>query len=305
MDKFAALKAFSLVAHTGGFSSAARELGLATSSITRMMDALEEQIGTPLLNRSTRRVTLTDTGRIYYEKAVQILADLDDADNVAAARASEPSGLLRVSAPVTFTNLHITPLLPGLTHRYPQLQLEMRLSDATVNLVDEAIDVAIRIGTIEEQPNLIARKLSPHDRYICASPVYLEKNGAPVLPEDLSGFNCLQFAYAAGRQVWRLQSGTRIHEVQVNGNLSVNNSETLRQAALGGMGLALLPDWLVDSDILDGKLVRLMDKFHINPGAMDIGIYAVYQVNRRGSSKIKVFVDELASALQESKKSRN
>ncbi|SFH61965.1 DNA-binding transcriptional regulator, LysR family [Collimonas sp. OK307] len=305
MDRFAALKAFTLVGHTGGFSSAARELGLATSSVTRLIDALEEQIGTPLLNRSTRRVTLTETGRIYYEKALQILADLDEADNVAAARASEPSGLLRVSAPVTFTNLHISPLLPGLTQRYPKLQLDMRLSDATVNLVDEAIDVAIRIGTIEEQPNLIARKLSPHERYICASPVYLAQNGSPILPEDLCGFNCLQFAYAAGRQVWRLQSGTRIDEVQVSGNLSVNNSETLREAALGGMGLALLPDWLVDRDILDGKLVRVMDKFHVNPGAMDVGIYALYQANRRGSSKIKAFVDELAAALLKSKESRN
>jgi len=298
MDRFAALKTFTLVAHTGGFSSAARELGVATSSVTRLMDALEEQIGTPLLNRSTRRVTLTETGRIYYEKAVQILSDLDEADNIAAARANEPSGLLRVSAPVTFTNLHIAPLLPGLTRRYPKLQLDMRLSDAMVNLVDESIDVAIRIGTIDEQPNLIARKLSLHERYICASPAYIEKNGSPVLPEDLCAYNCLQFAYTAGRQVWRLQSETRTDEVQVSGNLSVNNSETLRQAALGGMGLALLPDWLVYRDILDGKLVRLMDKYHINPGAMDIGIYAVYQANRRGSSKIKAFVDELGVALQ-------
>ncbi|GGC57632.1 LysR family transcriptional regulator [Undibacterium terreum] len=305
MDRFAALNTFILVAHTGGFSAAARELGLATSSVARLIDALEEKIGAPLLNRSTRKVTLTEAGRAYYEKAVKILSDLEEADNTAAARSSEPAGLLRISAPVTFTNLHIAPLLPELTRLYPRLEFDMRLSDATVNLVDESIDVAIRIGAMEQQANLIARKLSMHERYICASPTYLAQHGRPVLPEDLMKHNCLQFAYAAGRQIWHLQSGARMEEVQVSGNLSVNNSETLRQAALRSMGIALLPDWLVHADIQAGNLIRLMEKYQVNPGAMDIGIYAVYQLNRRGSSKIKAFTDALSIALLDAQSSRN
>src|SRR5471030_512389 len=155
MDRFSALKAFCLVAGSGGFSAAARQLGVATSSVTRLVDALELRIGAPLLNRSTRSITLTDSGRGYFEHAAQILAALDEADDAAAGRDGEPSGLLRIAAPVTLAIRYIAPLLPELARRHPRLELDMRLSDSYTNMVDEAIDVAIRIGNPEQQPNLI------------------------------------------------------------------------------------------------------------------------------------------------------
>jgi DNA-binding transcriptional LysR family regulator len=297
MDRFAELKAFCLVASHGGFSSAARQLGVATSSVARLVDALEERIGAPLLNRSTRSITLTDSGRGYFEHASQILAALDEADDTAAGRDGEPNGVLRIAAPVTLAIRYIAPLLPELARSHPQLQLDVRLSDAFTNMVDEAIDVAIRIGNPEQQPNLIARKLAGHQRHICASPAYLEQHGAPRTPAELAERNCLLFSYGAKRHTWRLRQGQQEHDIEVRGNLNVNNSEMLRQAALGGLGLALLPGWLIQQDMDDGKLVGVLPGYQANPGEMDVGIYAVYPSSRRGSSKIRVFTDMLAIAL--------
>jgi DNA-binding transcriptional LysR family regulator len=216
---------------------------LATSSVTRLVDALEQRLGTPLLNRSTRSITLTDSGRTYLEHASQILAD-------------------------------------SVTH-----------------LVDEAIDVAIRIGSPPQQPNLIARKLAGHRRHIVASPAYLARHGTPHTPLELAGHNCMQFAYGASRHSWQLRGAQEQVEVEVSGSLTVNNSEMLRLAACQGMGLALLPAWLVQEDLDSGALVAVLPDHEANPGQMDIGIYAVYPASRRGSAKIRLLVDLLQAAL--------
>ncbi|MYM33123.1 LysR family transcriptional regulator [Duganella sp. FT94W] len=298
MDRFAELKAFCLVASHGGFSAAARQLGVATSSVTRLIDALEQRLGAPLLNRSTRGITLTDSGRGYFEHATQILAALDEADDAAAGSDAEPAGVLRIAAPVTLAIRYIAPLLPALARRHPRLTLDMRLSDALTNMVDEAIDVAIRIGPPEQQPNLIARKLAGHQRHIVASPAYLAAHGAPRTPDELSQHNCLRFAYGASRSTWRLRKDDLTTEVDVGGSLHVNNVEMLRQAALGGLGLALLPGWLIQQDLEAGALAPVLTDYRANPGEMAVGIYAVYPANRRGASKIRVFTDLLAAALE-------
>ncbi|MRW92920.1 LysR family transcriptional regulator [Duganella sp. FT80W] len=298
MDRFAELKAFCLVASNGGFSAAARQLNVATSSVTRLVDALEARIGAPLLNRSTRSITLTDSGRGYFEQATQILAALDEADDAASGRDAEPTGVLRITAPVTLANRYIAPLLPQLAQKYPKLELDMRLSDAMVNMVDEAIDVAIRIGNPERQPNLIARKLAGHKRYICASPDYLAKHGTPGTPDELANHNCLLFSYGAGRASWRLRNADLATEVEVRGSISVNNAEMLRQAAVGGLGMVMLAAWLIQADLDSGRLVAVLSDYQVNPGEMDVGIYAVYPANRRGATKIQVFTDMLAVALE-------
>ena len=297
MDRFAELKAFCLVASNGGFSAAARQLNVATSSVTRLVDALEARIGAPLLNRSTRSITLTDSGRDYFEQATQILAALDQADDAAAGRDAAPSGVLRITAPVTLANRYIAPLLPQLAQQYPKLELDMRLSDAMINMVDEAIDVAIRIGSPERQPNLIARKLAGHKRYICASPAYLARHGMPLHPDELANHNCLSFAYGPGRSSWRFRNADEAMAVEVRGNISVNNAEMLRQAALDGLGVVMLADWLIQDDLDSGKLVAVLTGYQVNPADMDVGIYAVYPANRRGAKKIQVFTDMLAAAL--------
>jgi DNA-binding transcriptional LysR family regulator len=299
MDRFAELKAFCTVAATGGFSPAARRLGLVTSSVARLVDALEGRLGAVLLNRSTRSVTLTDAGRTYYEEALRILERLDAADEAAADGAA---GVLRVAAPVTFSTLYVAPILPALRARHPRLTLDLRLDDAPANLVDEAIDVAIRIGSLDPQSNLVARKLAAHDRVLCASPAYLATHGAPETPIALAAHDCLQFAFGEGRRTWRLQAAgldADAEDVEVRGVVHANNSEVLRQAALGGLGIAMLARWLVQRDLRAGTLVQVLPGYRVNPGSMDVGLYALYPASRRNSTKIRAFVDLLAGHLAE------
>jgi len=301
MDRFSELTAFRAVAASGGFSSAARQLGLATSSVTRLIDSLERRLGAVLLNRSTRSVTLTEGGRRYYDHAQRILTELETADDEAGAVAAdgELHGVLRIAAPVTFCTHHIAPLLPQMALRYPRLELDIQLSDAVSNLVDESIDLAIRIGSIEQNANLIVRRLGAHERVICASPGYLAMHGTPSVPADLADHNCLQFAYDATRSPWRLQSRENgaIDEVQVRGTLNINNADVLKQVAIGGMGVAMLPTWLVNDALASGALMPVLAGYRANPGAMDVGLLAIYQANRRGSAKIRAFVELLESAL--------
>lgn len=301
LDRFSELTAFRAVAASGGFSAAARQLGLATSSVARLIDSLERRLGAVLLNRSTRSVTLTESGRRYYERAQHILTALESADDEAGAVAAdgELRGVLRIAAPVTFCTRHIAPLLPQMALRHPRLELDIHLSDAVSNMVDESIDLAIRIGSMEQQANLIVRRLGPHERVLCASPGYLAMHGTPSAPADLANHNCLQFAYDATRAPWRLQprEGGAIEEVAVHGTLSVNNAEVLKQAAAGGMGVAMLASWLVDDALASGALVTVLAGYRVNPGSMDVGLLAIYQANRRGSSKIRAFIALLESAL--------
>jgi DNA-binding transcriptional LysR family regulator len=307
MDRFAELKTFCTVAASGGFSSAARQLGLATSSVTRLVDALEQRLGAVLLNRSTRSVTLTDPGRSYYEMSLRILEQLDAADDEVHDRASGLGGVLSVAAPVTFASMYIAPILPELRARHPRLSLDLRLSDTAANLIDESIDVAVRIGSLDPQANLVARRLAGHERVLCASPAYLEARGLPRHPADLAGHDCLQFVFADNRRVWRLRrrgeiggvdvADLPVEEIHVDSVLQANNGEVLRQAALGGLGVAMLAGWLVQHDLNAGRLVRVLSDYEVNPGLMDVALYALYQANRRGSQKIRVFVDLLAEHM--------
>jgi DNA-binding transcriptional LysR family regulator len=300
MDRFSQLKAFSLVASSGGFSAAARHLGVAPSSVVRLIDSLEARIGAKLLNRSTRTVTLTDAGRAYHGSALKILEQMEEAD-IAASRETEPQGRLKVTAPVTFSGIYIAPVVAELRRLYPRLKLELDLSDGLSNIIDESIDVAIRIGVHQEQSGLVARKLLDHDRVICASPDYLDKNGSPQEPDDLSRHNCLLFSYGAAQRAWRLKlksvADAPVEEIAVKGSLSVNNSAMLRQAALAGHGLAMLPEWLVHKDLASGALRGVLSAYVANPGAMNVGIFAIYPANRGSALKVHAFVDLLDAQL--------
>ncbi|QOY94131.1 LysR family transcriptional regulator [Massilia sp. UMI-21] len=305
MDRFAELKTFCTVAACGGFSKAARQLGVATSSVTRVVDALEARLGVALLNRSTRSVTLTEAGRGYHEDALRILAQLDAADDAASGSATGVAGLLRVAAPVSFAALHIAPILPALRARHPRLQLDLRLSDTAISLVDESVDVAIRIGSLDPQARLVARRLAGHSRVLCASPAYLRRRGLPLLPADLARHDCLPFSFADHRRGWRLRRkdggpDAPVEEIAFQGVVQADNAEVLRQAAVAGLGVAMLARWLVHEDLRSGRLVQVLADFDVNPGPMDVALYALYGSNRRGSEKIRSFVDLLAEHLAQS-----
>ncbi len=293
MDQFSALKAFVAVVEHGGFAPAARRLGLAPSSLTRQLNALEGSLGTLLMNRSTRSVTLTEAGAQYYEDARRILEDLVNADRAASELSGPPSGLLRVTMPVAFGRLHVGPALPGFMRRHPEIRLDLHLSDAPANLAEDRPDAAIRLGALAPSA-LIARKLAPHRRVICASPDYLGEHGIPDAPGALAGHDCLLFDDQSAVSTWTLACAGRREKVRVTGSLRADNSELLREAALGGAGLLMMPTWLVGGDIAAGRLVPVLADWTVSAGDEEGAVWAVYLTNRRGSRKVACFLDFLA-----------
>ncbi|MBP0588157.1 LysR family transcriptional regulator [Paraburkholderia sp. LEh10] len=296
MDKLQALRAFVEVAESGGFSSAARKLELATSSVTRAIDALEEGLGTALLNRTTRQVTLSDAGKTYYSRAKRILEDVAEADAAVSDRGDEPSGPLRVSVPVEFARQCISPHLSTFLSRHPKLDLDITLTDTVSDLVSDRIDLAIRLGTPPPDASVISRHIGNFSRYVVASQTYLRVSGTPVEPEELTAHQSLRFSYGADRQVWTFCKNGVQSEVVVTGRLKTNNSELLREAALNGSGIALLPSWLVASDVQSGRLTRLFESYEVNPNNARSAVTALYLPNQRGSRRISAFIDLVTSA---------
>lgn len=301
MDKLVALRAFVAVAEAGGFSSAARRLDLATSSVMRSVDSLEKELGTVLLNRSTRQVTLSDAGTAYYAKAKKLLEDMADADASVSDRSSEPSGPLRVSVPVAFGSRLIAPSLAGFLRKYPKLELDVKLSDAFVDLVSERIDVAIRLGEVAAMADVVSKRVGIFARYLVASSEYLDRAGYPASPDELIDHECLRFTYTTEPQVWTFSRDKEEKRVPVTGRLKANSSEVLREATLDGMGIALLPDWLVASDVQSGALTRLFAEFEAGPNDARAVVSALYLPNQRGSRRVNAFIDfvsELAGGPQ-------
>jgi len=295
MDKLAALRAFVAVAESGGFSSASRRLELAASSVVRSVDALEESLGTVLFNRTTRQVTLSDAGTTYYARAKRVLDDLADADASVSDREGEPSGPLRVSIPVAFGSRLIAPHIASFLVSYPKIELDVRLSDAIVDLVTERIDVAIRLGEAESTADVVSKRIRTFKRCVVASPDYILARGYPALPEALAEHECLRFTYGAEPQVWTFARDANENRVAVRGRLKANNSELLREAAIDGAGIALLPDWLVRADITAGRLTELFAEFESWPNDAQAVVNALYLPNQRGSRRVGAFIDFVAS----------
>ncbi|MES1023407.1 LysR substrate-binding domain-containing protein [Gloeocapsa sp. BRSZ] len=295
MDQLAAMRSFVKVVETGGFSEAARQLELAVSSVTRQVNSLEAMLNTQLLNRSTRSITLTLQGQKYYDKAVQILQDVEAANLCVMEQGEVPRGILRVSLPVTFGRLHVAPILSEFLAQYPELKLDLQLSDGLANLVEADLDVVVRIGNLDRSnPNLMVRKLATHERLVCGSPSYFRQYGKPEHPNELAHHNCLRFSYSTSSQVWRFQRGTEVCEVKVSGSLVANHSEVLRQVCLEGRGLILMPTWLIGEDIQAERLQAVLTDFQIFPQTdPDTGIYALYLPNRKYSRRVQVFIDFL------------
>lgn len=295
MDQLAAIRSFVKVVDSGGFSEAARQLKLAVSSVTRQVNALEGLLNTQLLNRSTRSITLTPQGHKYYDRVVQILQDIEEANLCVMEQGDVPQGILRVSLPVAFGRLHVAPILSDYLTRYPDVKLELRLSDGLANLVEEDLDLVIRIGNLDRSSaSLILRKLASYNRLVCGSPAYFERYGEPKHPNELAQHNGLLFAYSTGYDVWRFQRETEVCDVHVQGSLVANNSEMLRQVCLDGGGLVLMPTWLIGEDVQAGRLQAVLTDFQIHPQAEeDGGIYALYLPNRRHSLRVKTFIDFL------------
>lgn len=294
MDTLTGMRLFSEVVDRGSFSAAARALGMAPSSVARGIAALEDELGVRLLNRTTRKLGLTEAGRLFHERARRILAEVDDARLSVTQLEAEPRGTLRLSAPLAFGRLHIAPALPVFLARYPAVHIDLCLTDAFVDLVEEGVDLAVRIGELQDS-SLIARRLAPNTRVICGSPGYFARAGAPAAPEDLAGHNCLVYKRQSNRAVWRLRDPRegRIVEVEVKGSLWANNADALHAAALADLGLAILPTWMVGPDVRRGALQVVFADYQVSPGALDTSIYAVFPYSRHLSPKVRALVDFL------------
>jgi len=297
MNKLLALNAFVAVAETGGFSKAARQLGVAPSSLTRLLDALEEHLGTALLTRTTRAVMLTDSGAAYLEQIGPLLNELTQADESTSGRGGEAVGPLRVSIPATFGRLFLGPHIASFLQQHPRISLDLDLSDAMADLAGERVDVAVRIGVPEQQSGLIVRKLAVHQRYVIASHEYLTARGVPASPEQLSDHECMRFSYRQGPQRWTFERGTQRVQIDINGRLQANSSDVLREAVLGGHGIALLAEWLVGEDLRKGRVVRLFEDWAINPHSDESSVYAAYLPNRRNSRKVQAFLEFLGRCV--------
>jgi DNA-binding transcriptional LysR family regulator len=290
MDRFAALTVFAGVVEQGSFARAADRLGMSTSAVSRHVAELEAHLDTRLLNRTTRRLSLTESGQAFHERCVQLLADLAEAEETVTAAAMVPRGTLRLTSSITFGVRHLASAIADFSALHPQVGFDVELSDRVVDIVDEGLDLAVRIGAIGSQA-LIARKVATTQLVLCAAPSYLERRGRPVTPQDLARHTCLTYEYLVARNVWRFrdrQGGEQV--VKIGGNAHANNGQFLAALALAGMGIALEPDFIVAPEIRAGALVRVLPGY--TPPSSDV--YVAYPSRRHLSAKVRVFVDFLA-----------
>jgi len=283
---------FTRTVAAASLSAAARELGVSTAAVSRKLAALEARLGVRLLNRTTRRIALTDEGARYHEACVRILGEIEEAEAEAAARRVEPQGILKVALPASFGHKHIAPLIPDFAQRFPGVQLALSLSDRTVNVIDEGFDLAVRIAELQDS-SLAARKLAPNRRVVCASPAYLARHGIPQLPADLASHNCLTITEFPMTWDYKDPDGNP-GSTRVSGRYACDNWEVLRDWAVAGLGIALKSTWDVQGHLEDGSLVPLFPGFTFGS---DVGIYAVYPHRRYLPAKTRVFIDFLAESF--------
>lgn len=286
MDNLSAMAVFAKVVQAGGFSAAARRLRLSKAAVSKRVAGLEDRLGARLLNRTTRRLALTEEGAAFYERAVRILAEVDEAEGAVSRLGAEPRGTLRVSAPMSFAILHLADALPAFMAKHPGLAVDIALNDRLVDLVEEGFDVAIRIARLPDS-SLVARKLAPTRSLVAARPDYWRRHGKPRHPRELEGHNCLRYSYQITQDEWRFKDGVAI---AVAGTFIANNGDVLRSAALAGLGVARLPSFIVGDDVRSGRLEPALEDFEEG----ELSIYAVYPHRRHLSARVRAFVDFLA-----------
>lgn len=292
MDRFADLQNFIAVAKAGSLSQAARQLATTKSVISRRLSELEARLGTRLVNRTARGQTLTDEGLLFLDRAERIIADLTEAEEEIGTRRSTPRGTLRIAAPMTFGTMYLSPALVAFGKRYPGVHIDLELDDRTSDLVHGGFDVAVRISRMPDS-SLVARTIAPVRHVVCASPAYLAEKGAPESPEELSDRDCILYSNREPNPVLPFVVGNEIRTYRVRCVLRVNNGEVLRDAAVGGLGIALIPTFIAAPAIARGELEIILSG-HRAPTST---ISAVYLANRHLTSKVRVFIDFLRAYI--------
>lgn len=290
MENLADIAVFVRVVERGSFTLAAEALALSRAAVSKYVSRLEERLGARLLHRTTRRLSLTEAGAALFEASRGAIERIEEAEAAVARLQSAPRGTLRVSAPMSFGLLHLGPALVDFAGEHPQVAVDLRLDDRFVNLVEDGIDVAIRIGALTDS-SLVARKLATARSLVCASPEYLARNGEPETPEDLVTHECLVYSYLSTPNVWRFTAPDgRALAVAVGGSLRINNGILLAQAAIAGQGILATPSFYVSDALRAGRLRAVLAHYKLP----DIGIYAVYPQRAHVPPKVRAFVDFLA-----------
>jgi DNA-binding transcriptional LysR family regulator len=286
MESSLAMLAFVRAVECNGFTPAARDLGVTPSAVSKLVSRLEGKLGVRLLQRSTRRLALTAEGEIYFERVQRIVGEIADAEADVMRFADQPRGRLRISVGTAFATYALVPALPEFTARFPEITLDLVITEYAVDLIEAGIDVAIRIGPLGDV-NLVARRVGDLERVISAAPAYLERHGKPKKPEDLLRHNCLTLPGVAGQTEWPFRSAGGVRSLAVKGNITADNAETLYELALLGLGVIRLSDLIVGPAIRSGRLVPiLLDAHQPEP----LPLHAVYAPSRRRPPKIDALV---------------
>jgi len=288
MDTLTAMKIYCSVVENDSLAAAARSLSVSPSVVSKQLSALEDRLGVRLLNRTTRRVSVTEVGSAYYERCKRIIADVDEAEIAVSRSHTEPRGLLKITAPSTFAHRHVTPHLPRFLDRNPEVEIQVHVNDRIVDLVDEGIDLAIRIAQLKDS-SLIARRLAPNHRSIVATPEYLKTWGMPESPEDLLEHALITMQPGNPINDWHFLVDGQEKTIRVKGAISVNNGDAALSTVLAGGGLAMLTSFMTGEYMQDGRLLPVLDEYV----SEDVPIYAVYPSSRHLSPKVRAFVDYL------------
>jgi DNA-binding transcriptional LysR family regulator len=288
VDRLTGMAVFARVVEAHSFTAAARQLGMSKSAVSKAVAGLEDRLGARLLNRTTRRLSLTEVGRAFYERSARVVAEAEEAELAVTRLQGAPRGTLRVSAPVSFGILHLGPALPRFMERYPEVRLDIDFADRFVDLLDEGYDLAVRIGNLPDS-SLVARRLAESRFVVCAAPGYWDRRGRPERPQDLAGHGCVTYAYHATPAEWAFDGPEGRIAVRVDGALRSNNGDVARQVALAGLAVVRLPAFIVGPDLAAGRLEAVLIDYEPSP----VGVFAVYPHNRHLSAKVRAFVDFL------------
>jgi DNA-binding transcriptional LysR family regulator len=293
MDRFLEMQTFSSVVDAGSFVKAADVLGLSKAAVSRYVDALEERLGIRLLHRTTRRLSMTEEGQVFYARCKELLAGVDEAETEITSKSGEASGLLRLNAPVTFGVRHLAPLWGDFLKRHPRLKLDITLSDRVVDLVEEGFDVAVRISSLASS-TLVSRRLATTRPVLCASPKYLKANGVPKVPADLARHAIISYSYFSMKDEWTFEGPSGPVSVRTDPVVHTNNGDTCRALALAHQGIILQPAFLIGPDLEAGALIELMPEFK----SIEIGVFAVYPSRKHVPAKVRSLVEFLAAAFK-------
>lgn len=294
MGRVLDLEIFVEVVREGSFTTAAENLAVSKSFVSKQISALEDHLGVRLLNRTTRKIAVTDAGAAFFERARQILDDIDEAERAVMQLNTSPRGTLRISAPMIFGLRYIAPLAAKFTADHPELTVDLDFNDRQVDVLDEGFDLVIRVGQLADS-SFVAKKLAPIRTLLVASPGYLSTHGTPAHPQDLANHECLQYTYQSSPTMWRFDRPNQatVH-VPVSGRFRANNGDAILDACRQGLGIAGLPDFITREALATGELVEILPEWSSNNRA----VWALYPHNRHLSAKVRLFIDYVQASLQ-------